>query len=124
MGLFPLYSLRTVSSLHFSPSTTNTDDEPPRWLLSGSDDKTLKVWNVSDVDQVDQCSLSCSAFHAVSTSPDELGNFLIATVNSDNRIQVLLIWIFQIIFMIIIPPFIYSVCNINCWILGREWIDL
>lgn len=75
---------RTVNTLHFSPSTNS--DEPPKWLLSGSADKTLKVWNVADVERV-ECSLSCTAFHAV-CPPDQSSDFLIATVGSDNHIQV------------------------------------
>ncbi|XP_046440097.1 apoptotic protease-activating factor 1-like isoform X2 [Daphnia pulex] len=75
----------TINTLHFSPSESS--DDPPKWLLSGSIDKTLKVWNVTDVERVDQCSLSCSAFHAV-CPPDQSSNFLIATVGSDNHIQV------------------------------------
>lgn len=63
------------------------EHESPKWLLSGSYDKTLKVWNVSDVERLDQCSLSYSAFHAV-CPPEEPSNFYIATVGSDNSIQV------------------------------------
>lgn len=78
-------SFSAVTSLHFSSDIVS--GEPSKWLLSGSLDKTLKVWNVSDVERVDQCSLSCTAFHAVSP-PDHPNNFVIATVDSDNRIQV------------------------------------
>ena len=81
---------RTISTLHFSPGENFED--PPKWLLSGSIDKTLKVWNVIKVERVDQCSLSCSAFHAVEVRPtDQPSNFLIATVGSDNHIQVNLV---------------------------------
>lgn len=83
-ALFHIF-FRTINTLHFSPSESS--DDPPKWLLSGSIDKTLKVWNVTDVERVDQCSLSCSAFHAV-CPPDQSSNFLIATVGSDNHIQV------------------------------------
>jgi len=75
--------------LHFSPASSE-ELQPVKWLLSGSLDETLKVWNVCDVRQRhgdDDCSLSSTAFHADGGSQAE--DFYVACARSDNRIQVM-----------------------------------
>jgi WD40 repeat protein len=73
-----------VTSLHFSPEAT--DQEPSKWLLSGSSDETLKVWNVSDIDLVKESLFSsayCAAF------PSGTGeSLMIASAGTDNCLQV------------------------------------
>ena len=78
------YVDRTITSLHFSPNATEA--EPTSWLLSGSLDETVMVWNV-DINPIEVCSLSNSAFNAV-WSQDHPNDYLLAAAGTDNRIQV------------------------------------
>jgi len=79
------YVDRTITSLHFSPNATEA--EPTSWLLSGSLDETVMVWNV-DINPIEVCSLSNSAFNAV-WSQDHPNDYLLAAAGTDNRIQVM-----------------------------------
>ena len=75
---------RTITFLNFSPNPTELGTA--HWLLSGSLDETIMVWNV-DIDPITDCSLSNSAFDAVWTK-DPPSDYLLASAGSDNRVQV------------------------------------
>lgn len=77
--------------MHFSLPSSSEELQPVKWLLSGSLDETLKVWNICDVQRGvdDDCSLSSTAFHADGGSNSQVEDFYVACARSDNRIQVM-----------------------------------